>query len=204
MTPDQRETVGRDGLERDQAGVPAVARLGQWQKMANNSAVVHAGAALQRKATGAVLQLGRKKGRKKAKGKTMSLDAFLAENAVPREETYDALAEEGTISPRELRFSQSGCTSFFQTPFPDETGSMIRTVAEMTAALQNGTLDPQTTPPITITFFEGEIVSVDNRRLKAHKDADADIRYVKVDFDQLTENQQSHFDGGTFDNLHVR
>lgn len=204
-TQERRDPGVRDALEADQTGVPAITRLGQLQKMADSSAVVTAGAILQLTATSSVAQLGKKRRKKKkSKGITMSLDAFLAENAVPRAETYDALAAEGSISPRELRFSQSGCTSFFQEPFEDKTGSRITTVAEMTAALQNGTLDPMTTPPITITFFEDEIVSVDNRRLKAHKDANADIRYVKVDFDQLTANQQSHFDGNTFDNLHVR
>lgn len=181
-------------------------RLQQLQQCADASPMVQAAQRLQRNADVRVTQFGRKKGRKgKPKAKKMTLAEFkeLAGPADRRQE-YDKLAPKGTIDPRLLRFSQSGCSFWFREAFTDKEGTKISNIYEATAALQDGRLDTTSTPRITITYYQGEIVSVDNRRLKAHKDAEVFIKYKKADYDNLSENQKSHFDGKTHDNLNVR
>ena len=62
-----------------------------------------------------------------------------------------------------------------------------------------------TTPPITITFYDKRIMSVDNRRLKAHRDAGVRIRYVKKRHEDLNARELSHIDGqAPASNINVR
>ena len=124
---------------------------------------------------------------------------------------YASLANTGKINPRLVRFSQSGCTAFYQQPFRDNEGGEISGYHDHVAALKNKKISPDSTPAITITCYNvdgdgetWEIISVDNRRLKVHREANELIKYIKVDWDDLTKQQQDHFDGKASDNLNVR
>jgi hypothetical protein len=146
--------------------------------------------------------------KKKAKPKAKKTFLSLAPDKDRRAE-FAKLAPSGTINPFIVRFSQEGCTAFYQAPFNDKDGNPITGYHGHVAALNSEKISPGTTPAITITCYSvdentWEIVSVDNRRLKVHREANKPIKYVKKEWSQLTLQQQAHFDGKVSGNLHVR
>ena len=66
------------------------------------------------------------------------------------------------------------------------------TVEELTKGLKNGTIDPNSIPPIRIVEKDGMIFTLDNRRLKAFQDAGVDIPFEKLD--KIPDNEMFKFD----------
>jgi hypothetical protein len=147
-----------------------------------------------------VLQQPPVRGRKK-KAQPMSLTAFIGE--IDDTETFAKLPNFGELNSKSITFSQFRCGAYFQTPFMLD-GELMKSVGDLHAKLE---IKPQlyaTTPPIRITLYKKRIMSVDNRRLKAHQLAGAPIRFVKVLPDNLTANDRSHIDESAPSmNLHV-
>jgi hypothetical protein len=107
---------------------------------------------------------------------------------------FDGLAGEGKIDAKKVYFSQLRCGPSFQTPIDLGDGKWCRTVAELTLALQGDENVTEKVAPIKIIWYQDKVTSVDNRRLKAHREAGVKVRYVKATWDTLTLNEQNHFD----------
>ena len=73
-----------------------------------------------------------------------------------------------TINPNQVRFSQSSIRSTFK------NGD---SVDDLAAGLKNGTLDPSDIPAIRLTEKDGELFTLDNRRLEAFRRAGVDVPY---------------------------
>jgi RHS repeat-associated protein len=106
--------------------------------------------------------------------------------------SFDALAETGEIDAGAVRFSQDSIKSTFTDG---------RSVAELAEGLKNGTIDPASVPPIRILEKNGQIFSLDNRRLAAYQEAGIPIRYQKATFkdiaNSLARDKFSTGNGGT-------
>lgn len=81
------------------------------------------------------------------------------------------LASSGTIDPRAIRFSHNNIKATMK------NGECIH---DLTTKLKNG-LDPSTIEPIRIAVKDGKVFTLDNRRLKAFRDAGIPIPYKKLD-----------------------
>ena len=85
---------------------------------------------------------------------------------------FEALAPAGTINPRLIRFSQDGRSLSFK-----DGGS----VDDLVNGLLDGTVSPGDIPPIRIVVKDGQVYTLDNRRLYAFQQADVDVPYVRLD-----------------------
>lgn len=128
---------------------------------------------------------------KKKRSKPVSLGEFLG----PRDDTslFASLGTSGEIDSHLVMFSQFRCGAAFQVSFTLD-GRTIQSVSDLTGALRLKPSLYSQTPPITITLYKNRIMSVDNRRLKAHKDAGVRIRFVKKEFSALDSRELSHID----------
>ena len=97
---------------------------------------------------------------------------------------FDGLEDVGKISPTEVKFSQNSIKSTF---------SDGRSVSDLTKGLKDGTINPNDIPAIRITSKDGQIFSLDNRRLKAFQDAGVDVNFKKVDFNTLPKRELNKF-----------
>lgn len=75
------------------------------------------------------------------------------------------------VDPKDIRFTQDSIKSTFQ-----DGGSVQKLVSD----LKSGVTNSNDIPPIRIFEKNGKIYSLDNRRLKAFKDADIPIRTKTV------------------------
>ncbi len=102
--------------------------------------------------------------------------AFLTGNQFKR------LPQTGTIDPNKIRFSQNSIKSTFR------RGGNIK---ELTEGLKDGTIDPSSIPPIRIVEKDGEVFTLDNRRLKAFQDTGVAVPFQKLD--DIPENELDKF-----------
>ena len=72
------------------------------------------------------------------------------------------------ISPSAVRFSQSSVSRSF---------SAGGTIDDLAAGLRSGTIDPSDVPAIRLVEKEGQLFTLDNRRLEAFRQAGVDIPY---------------------------
>lgn len=98
--------------------------------------------------------------------------------------SFSKLSNSGSIDPSKVRFSQNSIKPTFK-----DGGS----VADLTKRLKDGTIDPKSVKPIRIVEKDGNIFSLDNRRLKAFRDAGVDIPFEKVDFNTLPKRELDKF-----------
>jgi hypothetical protein len=139
--------------------------------------------------------------KKKQRAKPVSLAAFRG----PADDTalFDSLGASGELPAHAITFSQFRCGPFFQKKFVLD-GETMASVSDLVAKLQEKPELYSSTPRIRITLYQKRIMSIDNRRLKAHQLAGVKIRFTKVEPDQLTGNDLSHIDGSApSENLHV-
>jgi hypothetical protein len=73
-------------------------------------------------------------------------------------------------------------------------GTVCPGIWELSAALKRKAKLADDVQPIKIIWFSDKVTSVDNRRLKAHREAGVKIRYVKWKWSDLTSGEKSHFD----------
>ena len=79
----------------------------------------------------------------------------------------------GVIDPSRIRFSQGEISPSFQPPY----GALENFVS----GLKNGSIDPSGIKPIRIVEKDGQIFSLDNRRLYSFQEAGIEIPYLKLD-----------------------
>jgi hypothetical protein len=77
-------------------------------------------------------------------------------------------AESRSINPATVRFSQSSISPSFR-----DGG----TVAEMAAGLKSGAIDPASVAPIRLVVRNGQLFTLDNRRLAAFQQAGVAVPY---------------------------
>lgn len=85
---------------------------------------------------------------------------------------FAQLPRSGTIDPGKIRFSQDSIKGAF---------SKGGDIAQLAADLKAGRVDPSSIPPIRIVEREGNIFTLDNRRLQTFQEAGLPIRYEKLD-----------------------
>nr|WP_281422305.1 RHS repeat-associated core domain-containing protein [Arthrospiribacter ruber] len=98
--------------------------------------------------------------------------------------SFKQLPNEGLIDPSSIRFSQSSISPNFR------NGSSID---DLVSGLRNGSIDPLSVDPIRIVERNGEIFTLDNRRLKAFQEAGVDIPFQKVNLDSLPKRELEKF-----------
>lgn len=84
----------------------------------------------------------------------------------------------GYRDPAKIRYSQDS----IRTTFRDG-----RTVKELTEGLKSGKIKPEDIPPIRLVKKDGKWYSLDNRRLKAFKDAGVRVRTRKATPEEIAE-----------------
>ena len=85
---------------------------------------------------------------------------------------FAALARSGQIDASSVRFSQSSIGNKFQ----DGTS-----VSDLAAGLKDGSINPASLPAIRIVEKDGNIFTLDNRRLHAFQEAGLPVHYEKLD-----------------------
>lgn len=86
---------------------------------------------------------------------------------------FNNLPANGTLDPRVVRYSQDSAGGNFRPPF----GS----VDEFAQGLSNGTIKAADVAPIRIVVREGNVYTLDNRRLYGFEQAGVNVPYVKLD-----------------------
>lgn len=96
---------------------------------------------------------------------------------------------EGVIDPKDVRFSQDTVTHKF---------SDGHTISETAEALRSGTLDPNDLPTVRLTEIDGEMVTLDNRRLAAFKEAGVGMPYRSASAKEVSAEKYkfNNQDGG--------
>jgi RHS repeat-associated protein len=84
---------------------------------------------------------------------------------------FNSLPRSGTIDPSRIRFSQDSISPTFGDG---------RTVADLTAQLRAGR-SAGAVPPIRIVHRNGKVYTLDNRRLKAFRDAGVPVPYQRLE-----------------------
>ena len=72
------------------------------------------------------------------------------------------------INPNVIRFSQDSIKAGFKDP-------TFGTIDDLAAGLKNGTVKPGSIEPIRLVERDGNLVSIDNRRLEAFRRAGVDV-----------------------------
>jgi hypothetical protein len=84
----------------------------------------------------------------------------------------------GYRDPLKIRYSQNNIKSKFS------NGSTIK---ELTNGLKSGKIKPEDIPPIRLIKKDGKWFSIDNRRLKAFKDAGVNVRTRKATKNEIAD-----------------
>jgi hypothetical protein len=86
----------------------------------------------------------------------------------PEAATSEAVATSGEIDPAIIRFTQNSISSTFR-----DGGS----VADLARRLQAGAVNPYDIPPIRLVEHQGNLFSLDNRRLVAFQQAGVNVPF---------------------------
>ncbi len=78
------------------------------------------------------------------------------------------LPDAGTINPQEVRFSQDSINYRFKDG---------RTVDDLADGLRNGSIKAADVPAIRLVEKDGNLFTLDNRRLEAFRRAEVDVNY---------------------------
>jgi len=97
-------------------------------------------------------------------------------------EAFQALNKSGLIDPSMIRFSQGSISKMFK------NGDDI---SNLTKGLKDGSINPSSVDPIRLVEMDGNVFSLDNRRLKAFQDAGVTIPFQKLD--KIPENEMYKF-----------
>ncbi len=77
-------------------------------------------------------------------------------------------AERGLMNPNAIRFSQDSIKAGFKDP-------AFGTIDNLAAGLKSGSIKPGNIEPIRLVEHEGNLISIDNRRLEAFRRAGVDV-----------------------------
>lgn len=103
-------------------------------------------------------------------------DASKAENPITAKE-FAQLPDSGSIDPKRIRTMQDNVGSRFRDG---------RSLEDTIDGLRRGTIKPEDIPPIRVGEINGEIFTLDHRRLVAFREAGIPINYIKASDDELT------------------
>ena len=95
-----------------------------------------------------------------------------AERSFLNSEHFESLPVSGTVDPSKIRFSQASAGASFK------AGGGVDKLA---TDLKSGAVKPEDVPPIRIVVRDGQVYTLDNRRLAAFQRAGVQIHYVKLD-----------------------
>jgi hypothetical protein len=84
-----------------------------------------------------------------------------------------------TVDPNTVRFSQDSARATFRDG---------RSVADMSADLKSGALNPSDVPPIRLVDQGGELFTLDNRRLIAFQDAGVQVPFRMATASEITKD----------------
>jgi hypothetical protein len=134
---------------------------------------------------------GEKK-QKKKQFEVVTLEFFAVQDLT--ESDFNKLATNGTIDAKQVYFSQLRCSPAFGLPITLGDGTVCPGLWELTAALKKKATYANDVQPIKIIWYRNKVTSVDNRRLKAHREAGVQVRYQKTEWDDLSSGEKAHFD----------
>ncbi len=109
---------------------------------------------------------------------------------------FRVLPSEGRIDPQRIRTSQSGFDEMFSrevVPGVPES----RRISFLVEGLKSGRVDPKTVPPIHLVEWQGQVYSVDRRRLISFRRVEVDVPYVKISFGDLSNTKQKLIRGAS-------
>ena len=92
--------------------------------------------------------------------------SFVAPRSLLGKADFDGLPRTGSIDPSRIRFSQDSIRGTFK-----DGGS----VDDLVAGLRSGSIDPSSIPAVRIVERNGQIFTLDNRRLHAFQQAGVEI-----------------------------
>ncbi|WP_066913742.1 RHS repeat-associated core domain-containing protein [Millisia brevis] len=95
---------------------------------------------------------------------------------------WENLPTSGRIDPTEVRFSQDSISHEFR------NGQPLQLVVD---GLRSGEISPGSFPPIEVVIRDGELFSLDNRRLAVFQMANEEVPYRLIPLDSLTAEFQS-------------
>jgi hypothetical protein len=104
---------------------------------------------------------------------------------------FDALPEQGTISPWSIRSSQNTASWNFKPPYQDSC------IGDAAYQLREGQITPSQFGAVKLVEKDGMVWSVDNRRVITFRSAGLDIPYEKTTWDALSPAQKLHFTSTT-------
>jgi len=106
-------------------------------------------------------------------------------------EDFSKLSQKGLVNPNRIRFSQNSISSEI-----NGSGSEKVMLNNFISDLRSGKVDGNTIKPIRITKINGQVYTLDNRRLHAFQEAGINVPYEKIDvipkkelFKFTTQNQ---------------
>ena len=108
---------------------------------------------------------------------------------------FDPDERTGFIDTDRVRFSQNGYSENFGPKSPSPT------VTHLANGLKSGAIDPNNVEPIRLVKFQGNIYTLDNRRLLAFHMAKKDAPYRWATREEIDEKWEDHFttkNGGSF------
>jgi hypothetical protein len=115
-------------------------------------------------------------------GFKLSVENYVRQYLTPAE--FAELPRTGTVDPIRIRFSQGEISPSFKPPY----GS----IDDFIDGLKSGAINPSSIKPVRIVEKDGQIYSLDNRRLHGFQEADIDIPFTKLD--AIPKRQQFKFD----------
>ena len=90
-------------------------------------------------------------------------------------------APTGRVDPSQIRFSQDSIRDTFKDG---------RTVQDLVTGLKNGSIRPEDVPPIRTVEINGQLISIDNRRLAAFREARMPIRTIPATAQEIADAQK--------------
>lgn len=117
-------------------------------------------------------------------------DVSKAENPISAKE-FAQLPDSGSIDPKRLRTMQDSAGPTFRDK---------KTLEATIEGLRNGTIKPEDIPPVRVTEVNGEVYTLDHRRLIAFREAGVPIGYQKVNSEDVAreiDDKMQTKDGGT-------
>lgn len=120
-------------------------------------------------------------------------DVSKAENPISAKE-FAQLPDSGSIDPKRLRTMQ------------DSVGTKFRdghSLEETIDGLRKGTIKPEDIPPVRIGEFNGEIYTLDHRRVVAFREAGIPINYVKATDEEIYKESLKRNDPNTMEHKYA-
>ena len=121
-------------------------------------------------------QKEKEEGKKKVEGKVKKKSKFAPFDIYDQTAEFNRLGANGTLAPLQVKFSQDTAGFNYSVAF-NLGGQEVRTVQQHAEAMKKH--GGGSTPPIEVVLYKKRIMTLNNRRLKAHQLANVPIPYAK-------------------------